>query len=134
MFFMEVMLGMLDMQGMRPHNVQEQTQSSHPKFQDFQTLKIDQAQKIPEMSGMLGMQPAGQPQKSAKQLCLFLTFPKINHQKQIPATPLKYPKNKLPKSRCFAVTALYRWGIAKHTHFCKFKQFLNVSLHLAPDP
>ena len=87
---MEVMLGMLDMQGMQPHNVQEQTQSSHQTFQDFQTHKIDQTQKIPEMSGMLGMQPAGQG---------FLMFPKINHQKQILATPLKYHKNRLPKAR-----------------------------------
>ena len=47
---MQVMLGMLDMRGMQPHNA---------KFQDFQTRKIDQTQKIPEMSGMLGMQPAG---------------------------------------------------------------------------
>ena len=59
MFLMEVMLMMLEMQEMQPHNVQEQTQSSHPKFQDFQTRKIDQTQKISEMSGMLGMQPAG---------------------------------------------------------------------------
>ena len=29
------------------------------RIQDFQARKIDQTQKIPEMSGMLGMQPAG---------------------------------------------------------------------------
>ena len=56
---MSQMLGMLEKQGMQPHNVQEQTQSSHPTFQDFQTRKIGVTQKIPEMSGMLGMQPAG---------------------------------------------------------------------------
>ena len=49
------MLGMLYMQGMQPHN-------SHPTFQGFQTRKIDQTQKIAEMSGMLGMQPAGHKQ------------------------------------------------------------------------
>ena len=79
---------MLERQGMQPHNVQEQTQSSHPKFQDFQTRKIDQTQKIPEMPGMLGMQPAGH---KKVQKPGFLLFPKINHQKQILATPLKYP-------------------------------------------
>ena len=82
-FFMEVMLEMLDMQGMQPNNVQEQTQSSHPKFQDFQT------QKIPEMSGMLGMQKTR----------VFFIFPRSKHQKQTLATPLKYPKNRLPKAR-----------------------------------
>ena len=34
-------------------------QSSHPTFQDFQTHKIDVTQQMPEMSGMLGMQPTG---------------------------------------------------------------------------
>ena len=55
-------------------HIQKHTQSSHPTFSDFQTRKIDQTQKIPEMSGMLGG---------------FSLFPKINHQKQILATPLK---------------------------------------------
>ena len=72
--FMEVMLRMLERQGIQPHNVQEQTQSSHPKFQDFQTRKIDQTQKVPEMPGMLGMQLAGH-KKSPKNQG-FLYFPK----------------------------------------------------------
>ena len=64
------MLRMLEMQGTQPHNVQEQIQSSHPRNQDFQTRKIDQTQKIPEMSGMLGMQLAGH------KTVVLLTFPK----------------------------------------------------------
>ena len=81
---------------MRPHNVQEQTQSSHAKFEDFQTRKIDQTQKLREMPGMLGMQPAGHTKVQKKQdLLIFL---KINHQKKILATPRKYPQNILPKT------------------------------------
>ena len=92
LFFMEVILRMLEMQGMQPHNVQEQTQSSHPKFQDFQTRKIDQTQKIPEMPGMpgmLGMQPAGH--KKSEKPGLFLIFPKINHQKADTSNPPQIP-------------------------------------------
>ena len=43
------------MQGMQPHNLQEQTQSSRSRFQDFQTRNVDQPQKIPEMWEMLGL-------------------------------------------------------------------------------
>ena len=67
------MLGMLECKG---HNVQEQTQSSHPTFQDFQTSKIDITQKMQEMSGMWE--------------CSWLATK--NHQKQILATPFKYSK------------------------------------------
>ena len=63
------MLGMLEMQGMQPHNVQEQTQSLHPTFQDFQTRKMDVTLKIPEMSGMLGMQPAGHKKAKTTRIC-----------------------------------------------------------------
>ena len=57
------MLRMLEIQGMQPHNVQEQTQSSHP------SRKIDQTQIIPEMSGMAT--------KKCKKPCVFSRyFPK----------------------------------------------------------
>ena len=88
------MLGMLDMQGMQPHNVQEETQSSHPTFQDFQTRKIDVTQK--ENTREVGN--AGNAAKKSKKKDLMI-FPKINHQTQILAIPFKYPKNGLPKSR-----------------------------------
>ena len=63
------MLGMLEIQGVQPHSVQEQTRSSHPTFQDFQTRKIDVTQKMPEMSGMLGMQPAGHKRIQKTRIC-----------------------------------------------------------------
>ena len=64
---MSQMLRMLEMQGMQPHNLQEQTQSSRSKLR-FQTRNIDQTQKIPEMWGM--------PQKSQNKPRFFDISPK----------------------------------------------------------
>ena len=96
---MSQMLGMLEMQGMQPHNVQEQTQSSHPTFQDFQTHTIDQSQKMPEMSGMLGMQPAGHKKVQKQHFFVFFEMYQNQPSKTELAIPLKYPKHRLPKTR-----------------------------------
>ena len=86
---MSQMLGMLEMQGMQPHNVQQQPQSSHPTIQDFQTRKIDVTQKMPEMSGMLGMQPAGH--KKGQQHQDLLIFPKNQPSKADTSNSLQIP-------------------------------------------
>ena len=66
---------------------------STKKMLEMQGHKIDQTQKIPEMPGMLGMQPAGH--KKVQKAMILLIFPKINNQKPVLATPLKYPRNRL---------------------------------------
>ena len=74
------------------------------------------------------MQPASH--KKVQQIQDLSIFPKINHRKQILATPFKYSANRLSKARyfrgCFAVTAPYRWELQKNIFA------INVSLHLAP--
>ena len=80
-FFMEVMLTMLETQG----NLRIQN------FKTFRRAKLTKHRKYQRCRECWG------PQKV--QTTRVFIFPKINHQKQILATPFKYSKNRLPKAR-----------------------------------
>ena len=76
-FFMSQMLRMLEMQGMQPQNLQD-------------TRDIDQTQKIRELWGMLGMQPASH--KKVQKTRVFQYFPKAaikNRYQQPPSNTLR---------------------------------------------
>ena len=94
---MSQMLGMLEMQGIQT----TQRTGTDPIFasnisrlSDTQHLHNTENTRDAGNAG----NAAGWPQKSPNNQDL-LIFPKINHQKQILATPFKYHKNRLPKTR-----------------------------------